>query len=72
MNINGITVKEAENLSGVPMPEIIQMIKSCQIFGMCFPTAEGYLWYVSPAVIPELKKLKAREGNECAIKQPEK
>ena len=49
--INGITAKEAEKETGIPMTEIIGMIKRCEIFGMY----SDRKWYVSPFVIPLLK-----------------
>jgi len=50
-----ITAGQAASQTGVSLHEIVLMVKQKLIFGVC----EGGLWYISPAVLPELRHLAA-------------
>ena len=50
---NTITAGQAANAAGIPMHQIIQMIKARVIFGVCI---DGF-WYVSKTVLPELHRV---------------
>ena len=64
---NTITAGQAANATGIPMHQIIQMIKARVIFGVCI---DGF-WYVSKTVLPELHRVAESLQHRMPIQQPE-
>lgn len=68
--IDGNTItagQAAANAAGIPMHQIIQMIKARVIFGVCI---DGF-WYVSKTVLPELHRVAESLQHRTPIQQPE-